>query len=177
MERVQWLERSLRVLSQHYGRPLIVQFGNYGFGDDVLLLARSFIPGDCIADTVGEGTDLGAAVEAGIRQLTDEQILAAEALLPPEKGSLMPSPDSDLSTETTEQVGERLEAFAHRLHTLIQSEPKLGGLAGALLGYGVGMMLCHQNTETEIRQAVSNVLDAALVGARSITDHERKTFS
>lgn len=72
----------MRVLSQHYGRPLIVQFGDYGFGDDVLLLARSVIP-NCVADSVGRGPTLADAVEHGIRQLTDEQILAAEALLPP----------------------------------------------------------------------------------------------
>lgn len=81
MERVQWLERSLRLLAKHYARSMIVQFVSDGLMFDCQLLVRSFTtPGG--GELIGEGATLADAVEAGIGKLTDEQILAAEALLP-----------------------------------------------------------------------------------------------
>lgn len=78
MDRVEWLDRSLRVLSKHYGRSLIISFEP----DLAKAVPCCEIWDDEWISQIGGGEDLPGAVEHGIRQLTNDEILAAEAQLP-----------------------------------------------------------------------------------------------
>ena len=71
-DRMDWLERSLKVLGRHYGSSIEIL---YPLSSGVRL---SLVRGKCI----GQSDTLALAVEDAIARLTDAEILAADALVP-----------------------------------------------------------------------------------------------
>ncbi len=69
MDRVEWLDRSLRVLSKHYGKPIEV---NFAVGDNERCWLQVGHTNNF--NIIGLGDDLPRAVEAGIHKLTIGQI-------------------------------------------------------------------------------------------------------
>lgn len=85
--------------------------------------------------------------------------------------------DEDSSLDSDEAAG-RIVQFALKLRALIEEEGRhTSGIGGALLGYGLGMMLGEGASEADLREQCERALAGLMAGAKVITDHEQKTFS
>ncbi|HEY3255915.1 MAG TPA: hypothetical protein VGJ91_18280 [Polyangiaceae bacterium] len=79
MDRMTWADRALRVLGCHYRTNLITVVVPYipepgappPQNPDLALVVHG------LGTTIGSGADLGSAIEAAIRKLTDDELLAA----------------------------------------------------------------------------------------------------
>ncbi len=64
--------------------------------------------------------------------------------------------------ESPVELTARLTAFGHKVHALVLQEQSHDGIAGVMLGYGIGMMLAIGGTPQEIRKLVDKTLDACM---------------
>lgn len=78
-DRLDWAERSIRLLSRHYQVSTIQLFFDAEHGD-VLLIASD--DSEAGASQIGGGKSFGSAIEDAIHELSDAEILAASADTP-----------------------------------------------------------------------------------------------
>jgi hypothetical protein len=174
MDRVEWLDRSLRVLSKHYGKPIEV---NFAVGENERCWLQVGHTNDF--NIIGIGDDLPGAVEAGIHKFTDEQLLAAEgetrrSLVTSAVMTRMGHPDA----APEEQVALKLNGFARKVHALVQEAGDLETeYAGVCLGYGLGALMALGATEAQLRERCEEAIQGLADGAAAIVAHEKKTFS
>lgn len=79
--------------------------------------------------------------------------------------------------ESDEQVVLRLNGFAAKVHALVESETLKSGCGGALVGYGLGLIMAQGASEADLRQHCDNVIRGLVDGYAAIQAHEKKTFS
>jgi hypothetical protein len=79
--------------------------------------------------------------------------------------------------ETDEQVVLRLNGFAAKVHALVQAEELKSGCGGALVGYGLGLIMSQGGTEADLRQHCDNIIKGLVDGYAAMQAHEKKTFS
>lgn len=175
MDRVEWLDRSLRVLSKHYGKQLIIAFEP----DPAKADPCCEIWDDEWATLIGAGADLPSAVEAGIHGLTNDQLLVAEtetrrSLMTKAVMTRMGYPEAT----PEEQVALRLNGFAQEVHALVEASEELKiECAGVCIGYGLGAIMALGATEAQLRDRCDQIIRGLVDGAAAIVAHEKKTFS
>lgn len=77
---------------------------------------------------------------------------------------------ADASSLTPEER-ERFARFARRLGELLDAESCADGLAGVLIGYGIGVLFRDGGTETDARECVERIMQQSvrLLNAAQVT--------
>lgn len=79
--------------------------------------------------------------------------------------------------ESDEQLVLRLNGFAQKVHALVESEPLKSGCGGALVGYGLGLIMAQGGVEADLRAHCEQIIRGLVDGHAAIVAHEKKTFS